>query len=72
MTQRELLFFIRQKFASEGELTVLSTGESLKECLAYCGIADPTKVSTEHLHVAASAKMFHRFDHFNDAYNPFG
>mmetsp|Transcript_7480 Transcript_7480/g.22076 ORF Transcript_7480/g.22076 Transcript_7480/m.22076 type:complete len:868 (+) Transcript_7480:107-2710(+) len=29
-------------------------------------------ISTETLDVAASAKMFQRFDNFNDSYNPFG
>ena len=72
MTQKEMLDFIVHKFETEGDVPVLETGDTLKECLLFCGIEDPSKVTTEKLDMAASAKMFHRFEIFNDAYNPFG
>jgi len=71
MTQRELLSFIRLKSISEGGTSVVQNGDSLNTVLKENGISDPLTASTEKLQVSASPKMFHRFDHFNDAYNPF-
>jgi len=77
MTQNEMLQFIRTKFIEEAGTKVMDDkdgGEphTLQECLEACGIKDPATLTTDKLEMGASAKMFHRFDAFNDAYNPFG
>lgn len=73
MTRPEMLEFMKTKSREEGDVVVLENEVTLKEAfLEAAGTDDIDSVTTERLDVAASAKMFHRFDNFNDSYNPFG
>jgi AMP deaminase len=71
-TRAELLNFIKRKAREDGDRVVTSDGKTLVEALAESGIDDPEGITIDKLDVAATASMFHRFDNFNDSYNPFG
>ena len=76
MTIQDMLQFIQDKIREEPDVVVTKDEKTLKEVLD--GFEIPTVVgdihqlSTDVLGMQAGPKMFHRFDHFNDAYNPFG
>jgi AMP deaminase len=73
MTLSEMLTFIRSKWVTEADVIVLENGTSLHDCMVQCGISDPSKLTTEKLEMSGnSSKIFHRFDSFNDTYNPMG
>ena len=40
--------------------------------MAKTGIHDVESITVDALDVQAEAKLFDRFDHFNNKYNPFG
>merc|ERR1719440_2515190 len=52
--------------------TVVAPNATLTECLQSCGIEDADHITTDRLECGANAKMFQRFDNFNDSYAPFG
>ena len=71
-TRQELLQFIKTKAIVDKDRVVLADGTTMGQVLSQCGISDVDDITTESLDVAANASMFHRFDNFNDSYNPFG
>lgn len=71
-TRSELLEFIKLKAKEDGERVVTSDGKCLNEALHECGIHNAEDITIDKLDVAATACMFHRFDNFNDSYNPMG
>jgi AMP deaminase len=71
-TREELLVFIQTKMIEDKDKVVLNDGMTLDEVLKTCDINDVDEITTDRLDVAANASMFHRFDNFNDSYNPFG
>ena len=77
MRRDEMLAFMKRKYNEEGDLVVAKEGEvdiTLKEALNISNeeAFDIEHITTDRLDMAASAKMFHRFDNFNDSYNPMG
>lgn len=73
MTRMEMLEFMKRKCREEGETVVLADAVTLEDAVyEAAGTKNLEGITTERLDVAASAKMFHRFDNFNDSYNPFG
>ena len=74
-TRIELLSFIRQKVKDEPDVVVMvQDGKevSVAKMMKDAGVEDIENMTTESLDVAANNSMFHRFDNFNDSYNPFG
>ena len=71
-TRAELLNFIKRKAENDGDRIVTSDGKTLIQALEESGIDNPKDITIDKLDVAATASMFHRFDNFNDSYNPFG
>ena len=72
-----MLQFMKDKYYQEGDLIVTKDDEgdvTLKDSLNLMNdeAFDIERITTERLDMAASAKMFHRFDNFNDSYNPMG
>lgn len=73
MTELEFLRFLQGKLATEGDTVVNGAGETLAQCMATFGVMEKGgSLTTDSLGMRATEKMFHRFDHFNDAYNPMG
>jgi AMP deaminase len=77
MRRDEMLQFMKDKYYQEGDLIVTKDDEgdvTLKDSLNSMNdeAFDIERITTERLDMAASAKMFHRFDNFNDSYNPMG
>ena len=77
MRRDEMLQFMKDKYYKEGNLVVTKDKDediTLKESMNLGNDEnfDIERITTERLDVAASAKMFHRFDNFNDSYNPMG
>ena len=66
------MIFIKHKAVIDADLVVLKDGTTMAQVLASCGIRSIDEITTDRLDVAANASMFHRFDNFNDSYNPFG
>jgi AMP deaminase len=71
-TKEELISFIKQKMITDNDQVVSEDGMTLNEVLKKYDINDVNEVTTDRLDVSASTSMFHRFDNFNDSYNPFG
>ena len=68
----ELLRFIQLKAETDKDLIVLKDGKTFSQVLTEIGIKSTDEITTDRLDVAANSSMFHRFDNFNDSYNPFG
>jgi len=64
--------FIKKKAVDDKDRVVLKDGTTMTQVLQACGIQDVDEITTDRLDVAANSSMFHRFDNFNDSYNPFG
>ena len=67
----EFLNFMKKKMAEEGEVVVDKKGRTLSEALIDAGVV-PHKLTADTLGMKAKNATFHRFDHFNDSYNPLG
>ena len=66
-----MLQFMKDKYYQEGDLIVTKDDEgdvTLKDSLNLMNdeAFDIERITTERLDMAASAKMFHRFDNFNE------
>eukprot|EP00854_Cymbomonas_tetramitiformis_P011458 gene11458-13542_t len=78
VTSDELLAVVKRKFQEEAEEVVLDKkGKrlTLADALAKHGVANPEDarlLTKDRLDVKATAKIFCRFDNFNDTYNPMG
>jgi len=73
MTELEFLRFLQGKLDTEGETIVNAMGDTLSKCMRSFGVLEKGgSLTTDALGMRATEKMFHRFDHFNDAYNPLG
>eukprot|EP00605_Chrysophyceae_sp_TOSAG23-4_P001145 GSChrysophyteH1.ASY1.ANO1.1252.1 assembled CDS len=72
MTEMEFLQFLKKKMIDEPDLVIDKEGKKLSDCLLDCGIVQPEMLTTDALQMKAKKSTFHRFDHFNDSYNPMG
>eukprot|EP00915_Cephaloidophora_sp_WS-2016_P005455 GHVH01007253.1.p1 GENE.GHVH01007253.1~~GHVH01007253.1.p1 ORF type:complete len:805 (+),score=84.03 GHVH01007253.1:307-2415(+) len=73
MHQKHLLRFINTKFMAEKDTIVTEMegrGVSLKEMFQRLGL-HPWETTCDNLNVSATGDCFHRFDLFNDKYNPY-